>query len=78
MTPPAKRRTRRLRPDGRIGFDLRIPRSLHDRVKAEAHRRDVGPNRIYTEAVEAWLDRRELRRPAIATGPVVPGMEELG
>lgn len=43
----------------RVTTALRLPESLHERLRSIAHERDVSANLIATKAIKAYLDQLE-------------------
>lgn len=46
--------------DDLVAVSLRVPRGLHDRLKHEARRRDLGAAVLVRKALELYLDGLEL------------------
>ncbi len=49
----------RVNQERRVGTQVRLPESLHDRLRATAEERDVSVNLLVTRAVQAYLAQLE-------------------
>jgi predicted HicB family RNase H-like nuclease len=47
----------RVHTEDRVTTAVRVPKTLHDRVRAAAHERQVGVNFLVVRALEEYLDR---------------------
>ena len=47
----------RVHDEERVTTAVRVPKTLHDRVRAAASERDVGVNLLVVRALEEYLDR---------------------